>query len=105
MVPGMCAPRPRTVGLVRSPPTWTVFRQELRVLQQWPVGRLVWLLPPWAMLPQELPLVRLLLLLLLLLRLGPLLVLVACLCAVQRYRGRRRHLLGRGMSPVLRSIT
>ena len=79
LLPGVCAPRPRTTGLVRAPPTWTMFRQELRVLQQWPVGRLVRLLSPWAMPPQELPLVRLLLLM----RLGPLLVLVACLCALR----------------------
>ena len=80
LLPGMCAPRPRTVGLVLSPPTWTMFRQELRVLQQRPVRRMVRLLSPWAMLPRELPLVRLLLLLL---RLGLLLVLVACLCALR----------------------
>ena len=80
LLPGVCAPMPRSMGLVRSPPTWTMFRQELRVLQQWPVGRLVRLLSPWAMLPRDLPLVRLLLLLL---RLGPLLVLVACLCALR----------------------
>ena len=61
-------------------PTWTVFRQAPRVLQQRPVRRMVRLLSPWAMLPRELPLVRLLLLLL---RLGLLLVLVACLCALR----------------------
>ena len=72
---------PRSMGLVRSPPTWTMFRQALRVLQQRPVRRMVRLLSPWAMLPRELPLVRLLRLLLL--RLAPMLVLVACLCALR----------------------
>jgi hypothetical protein len=65
------------VGL--APPV-AMFPQALRVLQQRPVRRMVRLLSPWAMLPRELPLVRLLLLLL---RLGLLLVLVACLCALR----------------------
>ena len=91
------------MGLVRSPPTWTMFRQALCMLQHRPVRRMVRLLSPWAMLPRELPLVRLLRLLLL--RLAPMLVLVACLCAVPGYRCRRRHLLGRGMLQVPRSVT
>ena len=80
------APRRLPVGrLVRPLPPGTTSPRRLLVLQRLSVGRLVRQLLPGTLFPQELlvlqhlPLARLLLLL----RLEPLLVVVACLCAVQ----------------------